>query len=53
MTKPDTYRSLSAISPIANPTRSDWGRKQLAAYLGFWQPVATINAKTLPDVGLG
>jgi len=34
MTKPGTYRSLSAISPIANPTRSDWGRKQFAAYLG-------------------
>ena len=34
MTRPDTYRSLSAISPIANPTRSDWGRKQFAAYLG-------------------
>ena len=34
MTFPETYRSLSAISPIANPTRSDWGRKQLEAYLG-------------------
>ncbi|MBP7002568.1 S-formylglutathione hydrolase [Amaricoccus sp.] len=34
MTRPGTYRSLSAISPIAHPTRSDWGRKQLAAYLG-------------------
>jgi S-formylglutathione hydrolase len=34
MTHPETYRSLSAISPIARPTRSDWGRKQLAAYLG-------------------
>ena len=34
MTRPETYRSLSAISPIANPTRSDWGRKQLGAYLG-------------------
>ncbi len=34
MTKPDTYRSLSAISPIANPTQSDWGRKQFGAYLG-------------------
>lgn len=34
MTFPETYRSLSAISPIAHPTRSDWGRKQLAAYLG-------------------
>jgi S-formylglutathione hydrolase len=34
MTRPETYRALSAISPIANPTRSDWGRKQFAAYLG-------------------
>lgn len=34
MTLPETYRSLSAISPIANPTQSDWGRKQLGAYLG-------------------
>jgi len=34
MTFPETYRSLSAISPIANPSRSDWGRKQFEAYLG-------------------
>ena len=34
MTFPETYRSLSAISPIANPTKSDWGRKQFSAYLG-------------------
>ncbi|WP_226898218.1 S-formylglutathione hydrolase [Mangrovicoccus algicola] len=31
---PDNYGSLSAFAPIANPTRSDWGRKQLSAYLG-------------------
>lgn len=34
MRHPDLYRSVSAFSPIANPTRSDWGRKQLGAYLG-------------------
>ena len=34
MTHPDRYRSVSAFSPIANPTESDWGRKQLGAYLG-------------------
>ncbi len=34
MTHPETYGSVSAISPIANPTASDWGRKQFAAYLG-------------------
>jgi S-formylglutathione hydrolase len=28
------FRSVSAFAPIANPTASDWGRKQLAAYLG-------------------
>lgn len=31
---PRLYRSLSAFAPIAHPTRSDWGRKQLGAYLG-------------------
>ena len=34
MRHPDLYRSVSAFAPIANPTRSDWGRKQLGAYLG-------------------
>ncbi|MDQ7069983.1 MAG: S-formylglutathione hydrolase [Rhodobacterales bacterium] len=28
------YRSVSAFSPICNPTAADWGRKQLTAYLG-------------------
>lgn len=28
------FRSVSAFAPIAHPTASDWGRKQLAAYLG-------------------
>lgn len=31
---PEQYRSVSAFAPIANPTKSDWGRKQLGAYLG-------------------
>ncbi|WP_107498489.1 S-formylglutathione hydrolase [Thalassobius sp. I31.1] len=34
MNLPGRYRSVSAFSPIANPTQSDWGRKQLSAYLG-------------------
>jgi S-formylglutathione hydrolase len=34
ITLPDRYRSVSAFSPICNPTDSDWGRKQLTAYLG-------------------
>lgn len=31
---PDLFESVSAFAPIANPTQSDWGRKQLSAYLG-------------------
>jgi len=42
MTLPQQYRSLSAFAPITNPTQSDWGRKQLGAYLGdnpeTWTP---------------
>ena len=34
MRQPGRFRSVSAFAPIANPTRSDWGRKQFAAYLG-------------------
>ena len=34
MTHPEIYKSVSAFAPIANPTESDWGRKQLSAYLG-------------------
>lgn len=42
MAKPDRFRSVSAFSPISNPCASDWGRKQLSAYLGsnedLWTP---------------
>ncbi|MFN3274732.1 MAG: S-formylglutathione hydrolase [Paracoccus sp. (in: a-proteobacteria)] len=42
MTHPDRYKSVSAFAPIANPTESDWGRKQFTAYLGedsaAWRP---------------
>jgi len=34
MSLPGRFRSVSAFAPICNPTRSDWGRKQLTAYLG-------------------
>ena len=30
----DLFDSLSAFAPIAHPTQSDWGRKQLSEYLG-------------------
>ncbi|WP_375688901.1 S-formylglutathione hydrolase [Pseudooceanicola sp. LIPI14-2-Ac024] len=42
MTYPERYRSFSAFAPICNPTGADWGRKQLAGYLGSdeakWAP---------------
>ncbi|WP_136683328.1 S-formylglutathione hydrolase [Falsirhodobacter xinxiangensis] len=42
MSFPGRFRSVSAFAPIANPTQSDWGRKQFAAYLGAdeakWAP---------------
>ena len=28
------FRSISAFSPISNPTESKWGKKQFSAYLG-------------------
>lgn len=31
---PGRYRSVSAFAPICHPSRSDWGRRQFAAYLG-------------------
>ncbi|MEP1767079.1 MAG: S-formylglutathione hydrolase [Sulfitobacter sp.] len=34
MTYPERFASVSAFAPIAQPTASDWGRKQLTAYLG-------------------
>ncbi|WP_151718584.1 S-formylglutathione hydrolase [Gemmobacter serpentinus] len=42
MSFPGRFRSVSAFSPIANPSASDWGRKQFTAYLGAdetkWAP---------------
>ncbi len=42
MRLPGRYRSVSAFAPIANPTVSEWGRKQFTAYLGadesLWAP---------------
>jgi S-formylglutathione hydrolase len=34
MSYPERFASVSAFAPIAHPTASDWGRKQLTAYLG-------------------
>jgi S-formylglutathione hydrolase len=42
MRMPDRFTSVSAFAPICNPTDSEWGRKQLSAYLGdneeTWAP---------------
>ncbi|MFP7569225.1 S-formylglutathione hydrolase [Marivita sp. S2033] len=34
MAHPGRFASVSAFAPIANPSKSDWGKKQLTAYLG-------------------
>ena len=34
MNLPGRFRSVSAFAPISNPAESEWGRKQLSAYLG-------------------
>jgi len=34
MRNPELYASVSAFAPIVTPGASDWGRKQLGAYLG-------------------
>jgi len=42
MALPEKFASVSAFSPICNPSGADWGRKQLSAYLGSdesrWAP---------------
>lgn len=47
MTHPERYKSVSAFSPIANPTESDWGRKQLSAYLGDDRATWSAHDSTL------
>lgn len=47
MAHPGRYRSVSAFAPIAHPTASDWGRKQLSAYLGDEGPAWARHDATL------
>ncbi|MBS0123367.1 S-formylglutathione hydrolase [Thetidibacter halocola] len=47
MTLPGRFRSVSAFAPIAHPTESDWGRKQLDAYLGSDHDAWTRHDSTL------
>lgn len=54
MTLTNRFGSVSAFAPIANPTESDWGRKQFAAYLGSDEDLWTAHDSTLlmQDVGM-
>ncbi len=47
MTQPARFRSVSAFSPICNPSDSDWGRRQLGAYLGGSGPWPEHDASLL------
>jgi S-formylglutathione hydrolase len=45
--KPDLYHSVSAFSPICNPTQCDWGKGCFDAYLGvnttIWGDYDAVN----------
>jgi len=49
---PQSYRSVSAFSPICNPMNSDWGKGCLSAYLGdnieLWK---SYDATALVEAG--
>ncbi|MAQ45864.1 MAG: S-formylglutathione hydrolase [Confluentimicrobium sp.] len=47
MRHPGRFRSVSAFAPIANPTASDWGRKQFGAYLGADEATRAAHDATL------
>ena len=47
MTYPERFASVSAFAPIANPTESDWGRKQFDAYLGADAQARAAHDSTL------
>lgn len=44
---PGRFRAVSAFAPICNPTESDWGKKQFAAYLGSVEAGAAHDAVQL------
>ncbi len=48
---PGRFRSVSAFSPICNPTESDWGRKQFTAYLGSVEAGRAHDASLLVGAG--
>ncbi|WP_323768283.1 S-formylglutathione hydrolase [Antarctobacter sp.] len=47
MNLPGRFASVSAFAPIAHPTTSDWGRKQLGAYLGADESAWAAHDATL------
>jgi S-formylglutathione hydrolase len=55
LSAPQRWRTLSAFAPIAHPSASDWGRKQLGAYLGADQSAWASHDSTLlmQEVGWG
>ncbi|MEE4120236.1 MAG: S-formylglutathione hydrolase [Paracoccaceae bacterium] len=50
---PGRFLSVSAFAPIAHPTTSDWGRKQLSAYLGDDETAWERHDSTLQMRGRG
>jgi S-formylglutathione hydrolase len=53
MRLPGRFRSVSAFAPIANPTQSDWGRRQFTAYLGKDEAAWAAHDATLLMKRLG
>ncbi|MBL4750457.1 MAG: prolyl oligopeptidase family serine peptidase [Amylibacter sp.] len=53
ITLPEQFKSVSAFAPIANPCASDWGRKQLGAYLGTDETTWTAHDASLLMAELG
>ncbi|WP_245604599.1 S-formylglutathione hydrolase [Sulfitobacter donghicola] len=47
MSFPDRFTSVSAFAPITHPIASDWGRKQLTAYLGADESTWVAHDATL------
>ena len=45
------FKSVSAFSPICNPTESDWGQKQFKAYLGSVEAGHNHDATRLIESG--
>ena len=53
MSLPGRFRSVSAFAPIAHPTQSDWGQKQLGAYLGDDRSAWAAHDSTLLMLEVG